>query len=101
MTSLDMEKIGYVYIMANPRPTLYVGVTSNLVKRVWEHKNNVVQGFTAKYNLHTLVYYEVIDTIEMAIVREKQIKDMNRIDKLRMITIFNPNFEDLYNEIST
>lgn len=85
--------------MANDRPALYTGVTNNLIRRSYEHKNNLVQGFTAKYNLHKLVYYEMFDTIEMAIIREKQIKDMNRIDKLEMIKTFNPTFKDLYNQI--
>lgn len=92
-------KRGYVYIMANSRPTLYTGVTSNLIQRVYQHKHNLVKGFTAKYNLHKLVYYEVLDTIEQAIIREKQIKDMNRNDKLAMISRFNPLFKDLYNQI--
>lgn len=94
-----MTKEGYVYIMANNRPTLYTGVTSNLIQRVYQHKNNLVKGFTSKYNLHKLVYYEKSDTIEQAIIREKQIKDMNRIGKLEMIKRFNPGFEDLYNRI--
>lgn len=85
--------------MANNRPTLYTGVTSNLVKRAYEHKHNLVRGFTSKYNLHKLVYYEVCDTIEQAIIREKQIKDMNRIDKLEMIRRFNSQFKDLYGQI--
>lgn len=85
--------------MANNRPTLYTGVTSNLIKRVFEHKNNFVSGFTAKYNLHKLVYFEVLENIEQAIIREKQIKDMNRINKLVMIKKFNPIFEDLYRQI--
>ena len=92
-------KRGFVYIMSNNRPTLYTGVTSNLIKRIYEHRNNLVKGFTSKYNLHSLVYYEVCDTIEQAIIREKQIKDMNRIDKLEMIKKFNPTFADLYNQI--
>src|SRR3989344_3071590 len=91
-----MQKQGYVYIMANSRPTLYAGVTSNLIKRVYQHKNNLVEGFTSKYNLHELVYYEVFDTIEQAIIREKQIKDMDRKDKLEMIYKFNPTLKDLY-----
>jgi len=91
---------GFIYIMANRRPTLYTGVTSNLVKRVYQHKNNEdPMSFTAKYNLHTLVYYEVFDTITEAIIREKQIKDMNRIDKLSLIKKVNPLFKDLYNTI--
>ncbi len=94
-----MSKIGYVYIMANERPTLYVGVTSNLVKRVFEHKENIGSTFTAKYKLHKLVYYEKLETIQNAIFREKQIKDMNRSDKINMIKTINPNFKDLYKEI--
>lgn len=92
-------KRGYVYIMANDRPTLYAGVTSNLLKRAYEHRNDIVKGFTAKYKLHKLVYYEVYDTIEQAIIREKQVKDINRIDKLEMIRKFNPSFDDLYDRI--
>jgi putative endonuclease len=92
-------KNGYVYIMANTRPTLYTGVTSDLIKRVFEHKNNLVKGFTSRYNLHTLIYYEVCETIERAIIREKQIKDMNRADKIAMIKIINPNMKDLYDNL--
>ena len=94
-----MREGGFVYIMANDRPTLYTGVTSNIIRRVYEHKNNVVQGFTSKYRLHNLVYYEVFQTIEQAIVREKQIKDMNRKDKLKLIISFNPTLKDLYGKI--
>ena len=95
-----MSKGGYVYIMANIRQTLYTGVTSNLQTRVYQHKNNLVKGFTSKYNLHMLVYYESFDTIEQAIIREKQIKDINRKDKLAMIYKFNPEFKDLSDQIT-
>ena len=95
-----MKKGGYIYIMANIRQTLYVGVTENLVGRVYQHKNNLVEGFTKKYKLHMLVYYEVFDTIEQSIIKEKQIKDMNRKDKLAMIYRFNPEFKDLSDQIT-
>ena len=91
-----MTKGGYVYVMANQRPTLYVGVTSNLIKRVYEHKHNLVRGFTARYLCHKLVYFEVFDSIEQAVIREKQIKDLNREDKLTLIKKLNPNLKDLY-----
>ena len=81
--------------MANERPTLYVGVTNDLVKRVYEHKNNNGSFFTTRYNIHKLVYYECFDSIESAIIREKQIKDMNRIDKIKMIRNFNSQLKDL------
>ena len=85
--------------MSNDRPTLYTGVTNNLIRRVYEHKNNFIKGFTSKYNLHKLVYYEYFDSIKQAIIREKQIKDMNRIDKLKLIQKFNSCFKDLYAQI--
>ncbi len=85
--------------MANISQTLYTGVTSDLVKRVYQHKNNLVKGFTQRYKLHMLVYYETLDGIESAIIREKQIKNMNRAEKLRMIYGFNSEFRDLYDRI--
>ena len=94
-----MIKSGYVYIMGNDRPTLYTGVTSNLLRRTYEHKHNLISGFTSKYNCHKLLYYEAIDSMGLAIVREKQIKNLNRLDKLNLIKKTNPDFKDLYAEI--
>ncbi len=94
-----MKKGGYTYIMANDRPTLYTGVTNDLIRRSYEHKQGIGSRFTGKYKLTKLVYYETFDTIKQAIIREKQIKDMNRKDKIEMIKKFNPMFEDLYDRI--
>ena len=79
--------------------TLYTGVTSNLVKRIYEHKNGVVEGFTKKYNIHELVWYEMHQTVESAINREKQIKKWNRAWKLKLIEKENPQWIDLYESI--
>ena len=89
----------YVYIVANQRPTLYTGMTNDLIKRVYQHKNNMAEGFTRKYSLHKLVYFETLKTPVEAIVREKQIKDMNRTDKIKLIKTMNPMFYDLYSKI--
>jgi putative endonuclease len=95
-----MEKTGYVYIITNKKfGTLYIGVTSNLVKRIAEHKQKLVDGFTKKYGLDKLVYYEVHETIEAAILREKQMKEWQRNWKLRQIMDMNPEWTDLYTEI--
>ena len=95
-----MEKNPYVYILASkPNGTLYIGVTSDLVKRVWQHKNNQVEGFTKKYNVHHLVWYEKHEDMQSAIVREKQIKKWNRQWKIRLVKETNPNWRDLYLEI--
>ncbi|RAL55542.1 hypothetical protein BSK20_04225 [SR1 bacterium human oral taxon HOT-345] len=89
-------KRAYVYILSNKRNgTLYVGVTSNLVKRIFEHKEKVVNGFSAKYNLDLLVYYEERGSIEEAIQREKQLKAGNRKKKLGLIESINPDWKDL------
>lgn len=85
--------------MANDRPTLYTGMTTNLVARAYQHKHNLVEGFTKRYQLHKLVYYENCESVMQAIVREKQIKDMNRNDKILMIGKVNPTFQDLYNDL--
>lgn len=90
----------YTYILANKRNgTLYVGVTSNLVKRIYEHKNNLVKGFTEKYNIHLLVYFETFNDINEAILREKRIKTWKRNWKLALIEKKNPEWEDLYSKI--
>lgn len=90
----------YVYIMARRKNgTLYIGVTRNLIKRVYEHKNNLVEGFTEKYQVHNLVYFETYEDIKEAIAREKQIKHWRRHWKLKFIVDFNPNWKDLYGEI--
>ena len=93
-------KKGYVYLMTNKSNTvIYTGVTNNLVKRIFEHKENLVEGFTKKYNINKLVYYEIFDTIEDAIAREKQIKAGSRKKKLTLINSMNPTFQDLYYEL--
>lgn len=89
-----------VYMLASRKNgTLYVGVTSNLAARVWQHKHNVVDGFTNQYAVHYLVWYEVHETMESAIVREKAIKKWNRRWKLRLIEKMNPEWQDLYQNI--
>jgi len=89
-----------VYILASKKNgTLYIGVTSNLVKRIWEHKNNFVEGFTEKYGIHQLVWYELHATMESAIVRENRLKDWKRAWKLKLIEDKNPEWRDLYETI--
>ena len=90
-------KDGYVYIMANERNgTLYIGVTSDLVKRVWEHRNDVVKSFTKKYGCKLLAWYEVHDDLQDARSRELQMKKWKRLWKLRVIEEMNPDWQDLY-----
>jgi len=90
-------KTAFVYIMASKRNgTLYVGVASDLVKRVWQHKNDLADGFTKKYHVHRLVWFEKHDDIREAIRREKQIKEWRRNWKLEVIEQENPLWEDLY-----
>jgi len=89
-----------VYILASKRNgTLYIGVTSDLVKRVWEHKNNMVEGFTKRYGVHQIVWYEVHESMESAIMREKRLKDWKRAWRLGLIESKNPNWLDLYDTI--
>ena len=92
--------IAYVYIMTNKKNgTLYIGSTTNLVKRVWEHKNKITSGFTAKYDLNKLVYYERHDGIMNAGEQEKRFKNWRREWKVALINKFNPLWKDLFNEI--
>ncbi len=89
-----------VYILASARNgTLYIGVTSDVVKRVWEHKNDFVDGFTKRYGVHRLVWYEVHETMASAIAREKALKNWKRFWKLGLIETANPEWLDLYSEL--
>jgi len=96
---VDMKTM-YVYIITNKRyGTLYIGVTNDLCRRIYEHKHKILQGFSAKYNLDKLVYYEIIDGEEQAIYREKKLKKYNRNWKIDLIEKMNPNWDDLYSSI--
>ncbi len=91
----------YVYIMASRRNgTLYIGVTTDLVRRVWEHKNGVIQGFTKRYHVHHLVYYEHYEDYWAAAEREKRLKDWKRKWKLELIEKLNPDWNDLYYDVT-
>lgn len=95
-----MPKQPCVYILASQRNgTLYVGVTSDLVKRIWEHKNDAVDGFTKKYAVHILAFYELHADMMGAIAREKQLKKWNRAWKIELIESLNPEWRDLWEEI--
>lgn len=94
-------KQSYVYIMASKRNgTLYTGVTSDLIKRVWKHREGIVEGFTQKYEVKMLVWYEMHDEIENAIRREKRLKKYKRIQKCALINQMNPQWRDLYESIA-
>lgn len=94
------EKQPCVYILASKRNgTLYTGVTSDVIKRVWEHKSDAVPGFTRRYGVHTLVNFEIHETMESAIVREKQIKKWNRAWKIQLIEQRNPEWSDLWHTL--
>ena len=95
-----MNKEPCVYILASRRNgTLYTGVTSSLKKRVWEHKNDLVEGFTKRYGVHILVWHELHSNMESAITREKAIKEWKRCWKLELIEEMNPDWRDLYDEL--
>jgi putative endonuclease len=90
----------YIYILASKKNgTIYVGVTSDLIKRIYEHKNDLVKGFTQKYIIHNLVYFEATESIESAIIREKQLKKWNRDWKINLIEKSNPAWKDLYPDL--
>jgi putative endonuclease len=95
-----MERQPAVYVLASKQNgTLYIGVTSDLAKRAWEHKNDLVEGFTKKYGVHRLVYYEMHEDMLSAITREKQLKKWNRAWKLELIEEKNPEWKDLWDVI--
>jgi putative endonuclease len=95
-----MEKNPAIYILSSKSNTvLYIGVTSDLKKRVWQHKQKVVEGFTQRYNVSKLIYFEAHPTMESAISREKQLKKWSRIKKENLINQLNPQHLDLYNSI--
>ena len=94
------DKQYYVYIICNKRNgTLYTGITSNLIKRIWQHKNGLVEGFSKRYSIKLLVYFEAHNDVEEAILREKRIKKWNRKWKLNLIEKNNPNWDDLYQSL--
>ena len=96
-----MQKQYYVYILASKRNgTLYTGMTSNLHKRIWQHKNKFISGFTEKYNVTNLVYYEIHENPVEAITREKQIKKWNRAWKMKLIETENPEWCDLFESLN-
>ncbi|NVJ66711.1 MAG: GIY-YIG nuclease family protein [Gammaproteobacteria bacterium] len=95
-----MNKQGFVYILASkPYGTLYIGVTSDLIKRIWQHKQGLVEGFSKQHKITNLVYFESCESTESAIVREKQLKKWNRDWKINLIEKQNPHWEDLYQSL--
>ena len=98
---MSIERSYWVYILASRiGGTLYIGVTNNLVRRVYEHRNGLADGFTKKYQVHRLVYFEQYSDIEAAITREKRLKRWNRAWKIQLIEELNPNWGDLYPQIA-
>jgi putative endonuclease len=95
-----MKNKYYTYILSNKyNEVLYIGVTNDLIRRVYEHKNKLVKGFTSKYNVDKLVYHEVHNEIQLALRREKELKDWKRDKKIALISTLNKSFKDLYEEI--
>jgi putative endonuclease len=95
-----MQNKPAVYILASRRKgTLYVGVTNNLVRRIWEHRNNLADGFTSQYSVHQLVWYELHESMTAAITREKQLKNWKRDWKIALVVEMNQDWVDLYDEI--
>ena len=95
-----MDKQYFIYIITNKKyGVCYIGVTNNLKRRIYEHKNKLINGFSKKYNLTNLVYYEIFDSIENAILREKYLKGKKREFKIALIDKFNNSWRDLYDEI--
>lgn len=98
---MHMDKQPAVYIITNKKDgTLYIGMTTNIIRRIWEHKQGIVKGFSQRYNLKNLVWFELMDTIEDAAVREKQMKAWNRNWKIELIEKNNSEWIDLYETIS-
>lgn len=99
-TIMNLMKQSFVYIISNKRDgTLYIGVTSNLLKRIYEHKHKLADGFTKKYNIDKLIYYEIYSDINEAIKREKQLKEWRRKWKIELIETKNSDWKDLYYEV--
>jgi putative endonuclease len=97
-----MEKTYWVYILASTLGgILYIGVTNDLVRRIYEHRMDLADGFTKKYVIHRLVYFEPYNDVELAIKREKRLKKWNRAWKIRLIEAANPNWDDLYPQIAS
>ena len=97
---LKGDKMYYVYILTNKyNKVLYVGITNDLIRRTYEHKSNLVEGFTSKYNVHKLVYYDLTSDVMSAITREKQVKGWTRNKKIKLIESMNPGWKHLYDEI--
>ena len=99
VASRGISRQFYVYILSSEKKTLYIGVTNDLVRRAWEHREGFVEGFTKKYNVHNLVYYESASDIYSAITREKQMKKWRRQWKIELIEKDNPDWRDLYESI--